>query len=107
MSTFVFLTLCTALTCLGDYFIKTATTHPSGLTSVPFWLGLAFYGLPAFGWYMLMQSHSLAAIGVFYSAATLILLALLGWIVFHEPMGLRQILGLSLALAAVVVMAEH
>ncbi len=63
------------------------------------------YGSPAIGWFFLMRSHSLAAIGVFYSAATIFLLAILGTVVFREPFGPREWLGLALAIAAVVVMS--
>ena len=105
MTTFLFLAAVTALTCLGDYCIKLSTNHPSGLGSGLFWMGLVFYGLPAFGWFALMRAHSLASVAVFYSSATLILMAGLGWLVFHEPMGARQITGLALALGAVLVMS--
>jgi undecaprenyl phosphate-alpha-L-ara4N flippase subunit ArnF len=70
-----------------------------------FALGALLYALPAAGWFLLMRSHSLAAIGVFYSAATLLLLAALGTLVFRESFGLREAAGVGLALAAVLVMA--
>ena len=105
VSTLFFLTAVTLLTCLGDYCIKLASDHPSGLRSRLFWLGAVLYGLPAFGWFALMRHHTLTSVAVFYSFATLLLMAGLGWLVFNEPMGTRQILGLSLAVAAVAVMS--
>ncbi|WP_428925647.1 hypothetical protein [Marinibacterium sp. SX1] len=104
MTTVLFLLAVTLLTCPGDYCIKLSTHHPSGLGSGLFWIGLVLYGLPAFGWFVLMRSHSLASVAVLYSSATLVLLAGLGWLVFNEPFGSRQVAGLGLALAAVVVM---
>lgn len=95
----------TALTLVGDYCIKLASGREAGFASAVFIAGLLCYGLPAFGWFFLMRSHSLAAIGVLYSAATLILLAALGVVVFREPFGAREIIGVGLALASVLVMS--
>ena len=94
-----------ALTVVGDYSIKAASQLGGGLWTRAFLLGALMYGLPAVGWYYLMQAHSLAAIGVFYSAVTLLLLAGMGTLVFKESFGLREMVGLSLALASVVVMS--
>lgn len=90
-------------TILGDYFIKQASAHARGLASLTFASGLVLYALPATGWYFLMQSHSLAVIGVLYSATTLILLALLGVFVFNEAFGWREAVGIILALCALAV----
>ncbi|MDP3341118.1 hypothetical protein [Frigidibacter sp.] len=96
----------TGLTLIGDYCIKLASGAQSGLFSRTFVVGMVFYGLPAIGWFFLMRTHSLAAIGVLYSASTIILLAALGFFMFKEPFGWREALGLSLAVASVVVMSQ-
>jgi undecaprenyl phosphate-alpha-L-ara4N flippase subunit ArnF len=93
-----------AVTPFGDYLIKLATEKPAGLLSIHFIAGAALYGVPAIGWYYLMKNHSLALIGTFYSALTVILLALLGYVFFKESFGAREIVGISLAIYAVVVM---
>lgn len=97
----------TGLTLLGDYAIKVATSKEAGLLSSWFVLGAVFYGLPAIGWFYLMKSHSLAMIGVMYSASTIILLAALGYFVFKEAFGWREAVGLTLAIAAVAVMSHE
>lgn len=107
MGTVLILTVVTALTLAGDYFIKLASGNQDGLASTAFLLGAALYALPSIGWFFLMRSHSLAAIGVYYSAAVLVLLAALGYLVFKETLGAREIVGLSLALASVVVMSHE
>lgn len=107
MNTILILLTITALTIAGDYFIKVASGQPNGLTTAVFAAGVVLYALPAVGWFFLMRSHSLAAIGVFYSASILILLAGMGALVFREAFGLREALGVGLAVASVVVMTHE
>lgn len=99
------LALITTMTLVGDYCIKLATHKDIGLYSSLFLVGAVLYGLPAVGWFFLMKSHSLAMVGVMYSASTLILLTLMGYIVFKESLGWRELCGLSLAISAVIVMS--
>jgi multidrug transporter EmrE-like cation transporter len=51
-----------------------------------------------------MKSNSLATIGVMFSASTILLLSALGYFVFKEQFGIREALGVFLAILAVVVM---
>ena len=104
MSTFFWLFIATALTVLGDYLIKLATLSPQGMRSMQFACGALCYGAPAVAWFALMQKHSLAAVAVFYSSATLVILAALGVLVFKEAFGWRDAAGVVLALAAVSIM---
>ncbi|TCO71701.1 hypothetical protein [Rhodovulum euryhalinum] len=104
MDTFFWLVLATGLTVTGDYLIKLSTGHADGMTSSVFLIGAVCYGIPAIAWYFMMQQHSLAMIGVLYSSATLVILALLGIVVFKEAATWRDALGIGLALAAVAVM---
>ena len=96
----------TVLTLLGDYCIKLATNKETGIYSTWFVIGALLYGIPAVGWFFLMKSHSLAMIGVMYSASTLVLLTMMGFFVFKEAMGWREVIGLTLAITAVVVMSQ-
>lgn len=107
MISFIILVAITSLTLIGDYCIKLASGQQNGLATPTFMIGLLLYALPAIGWFFLMRSHSLAAIGVFYSASTIFLLAALGYFVFKEPFGPREIIGVVLAIAAVAVMSSH
>jgi undecaprenyl phosphate-alpha-L-ara4N flippase subunit ArnF len=106
LKTALILTAIIAVTLVGDYLIKLASQRAGHPTSVTFLVGALLYALPAIGWFYLMRSHSLAAIGVFYSSATILILAGLGYFVFNEGFGLRELLGVSLAIAAVVVMSH-
>jgi len=103
MSTWLWLALATALTVLGDGLIKLASAGP-GVGSWQFALGALCYGSPAIAWYLLMQQHNLATLAVFYSVATLVIVAGLGIVVFREPFTWREAAGVGLALAAVLVM---
>lgn len=106
MLTLFWLALATLLTLVGDYLIKIATLSPTGLRSAQFVVGALCYGMPAVAWFALMQAHSLAMVAVLYSTATLVMLTLLGVVVFKESFGLRDGLGVSLAIAAVLVMQK-
>lgn len=96
--------LCTVI---GDWCIKVSTEKEGGMATPMFVFGAVMYGLPAIGWYMLMREHALAAIAVYYSASTLILMSLLGVFAFKEAFGMREAFGLTLALASVVVMIRE
>lgn len=106
MKTALILAAIIGVTLVGDYLIKLASQRQGGPTSFTFAAGALLYALPAVGWFYLMRSHSLAAIGVYYSSATILILAGLGFFVFDEGFGLRELIGVSLAIAAVAVMSH-
>lgn len=103
MKTIAILLAVTAATLVGDYFIKVASGKADGLVSAPFVIGLALYSLPALGWFYLMKSHSLAVIGVLYSATTIFLLSAMSALIFHEAVGWREVLGVTLSIMAVLI----
>ena len=105
MSTFIILTAIIVTQIIGDYYIKVASGRTDGMLTSTFMLGVVFYSATAFGWYFLMKTHSLAAIGVLYSASTILLLTALGYFVFKESIGLRDCLGITLAILSVLVMS--
>ncbi|AUH34843.1 transporter [Paracoccus tegillarcae] len=107
MSTLWLLLIVVLMTVLGDYLIKLATALPDGLLSRSFVIGSMMYGASAIGWFFLMRKHSLAAVGVLYSSGTLILMAALGVIVFREPIGPREALGVALAMASLLIMSHR
>lgn len=107
LQTTLVLVVITLMTAEGDYFIKMATMHPRGMQSAAFVAGSLLYGLPGFGWFLLMRTHSLAMVAVFYAVATLLMLVALGVLVFREPFGWREFLGVALAIAAVLVMTRE
>ena len=106
MQSAAILTVIILMTMLGDYLIKVASQKSSGLYSLNFLFGAILYALPAVGWFYLMRTHSLAVVGVFYSVGTLLVLVALGYFVFDESVGKREIVGFSLAIAAVCIVSR-
>ena len=102
--TFLILSGIVVFSVIGDYCIKIASDRDGGVMTLHFLIGAALYTLPAFGWFCLMREHSLASIAVLYSASTMVFLVALGAFVFKESYGLREAIGLALALLSVVVM---
>ena len=105
MNTSIILAVIVVTQIIGDYYIKLASGRTDGILTLTFMLGVVFYSATALGWYFLMKSHSLAAIGVLYSASTILLLTALGYFVFKENIGLKDGLGITLAILSVVVMS--
>ncbi len=106
LNSIAILIVLTVATGFGDYFIKLAANSPQGILTRTFAVGMMLYALPAIGWFFLMQTHSLTLISVAYSASTIIILSAIGFFIFNETIGPREILGLTLALASVAVMAK-
>jgi drug/metabolite transporter (DMT)-like permease len=94
----------TVATIAGDYCIKIASGSQSQSSHFMLIAGASLYGASSLGWFVLMHAHSLATIGVLYSATTIIMLAALGHFVFNEPTSTTQLLGLLLAIISVVIM---
>ena len=105
MNAFIILATIIGVQISGDYYIKVASGRSDGILTSTMIIGATFYSATAFGWYFLMKTHSLAAIGVLYSASTILLLTALGYFVFKESIGLRDCLGITLAILSVLVMS--
>jgi small multidrug resistance pump len=71
---------------LGDYFLKRASEAPQPLATRSFVLGFVLYAI--------------------YAMCMILLLALMGVVVFNEPLHRSEIVGIVLALAALVLLAR-
>ena len=96
----------TLTTIAGDYCVKTASGSEGNNSYLMLLAGALLYGISAIGWFVLMRTHSLAAIGVFYSASTIITLAALGHFAFNEPTNPTQMVALILAVSSVIIMNQ-
>lgn len=106
MTTTAILLMIVAATVAGDYFIKVASLSSQSLASTKFVLGAALYALPAAGWFFLMRNHSLATIGIIYSCSNILILAALGYFVFKEAITARDLSGIGLAIAAMLILHD-
>ena len=86
---------------LGDVFLKLAgersPAHPHWLV-----LGTVAYILTVPGWLFVMRHVPLSSIGALYAVTTVLLLAAIGILGFHERLRGLEVLGLILALCSVL-----
>jgi multidrug transporter EmrE-like cation transporter len=91
---------------LGDYFLKRASEAPQPLATRSFLIGFVLYASTAVAWTFVMRHLTLATIGVIYAMCMILLLALMGVVVFDEPLHRTEIVGIVLALAALILLAR-
>lgn len=94
------------LTVVGDWFIKLASTESRPILNRWFGAGCVMYLLGTFGWVFVMPHMKLAAIGVVYSLAIVVLMALLGVFVFGESINRYEVAGLGLGIIAIVLLGR-
>ena len=92
------------ITVLGDYFIKHSSMASRPLQNKWFVLGCATYILCTIGWVFVMPHMKLATIGVVYSVSIIILMAMLGTFFFDESLNRNEIVGMILAVLAIILM---
>ncbi|GFE48379.1 hypothetical protein So717_01320 [Roseobacter cerasinus] len=96
--------LTVAFAILGDYFLKRAADFGHSILSVDFSLGAALYVASTAVWFLSLKNITLAQAGVAYASITLVAVCGLSAIVFHEPFGFREGVGVALALLAMGLM---
>lgn len=91
---------------VGDYFLKKASAADNPLFTWPFAVGLCLYSSTAFAWVFVMRELKLATIGVIYSVCMILLLTSMGAVFFEETLSRSEVLGIILAIAAVVLLSR-
>ena len=91
---------------LGDYLLKLASAQKNPLKAGWFYVGFAVYASTAFGWVFVMRHLKLATIGVVYSISMILLLTAIGVVVFREPLNASEIVGLVMAIAALILLVR-
>lgn len=89
---------------LGDYLIKRATLAERPLLSRWFAAGFVVYASTAFGWLYVMRHLKMATVGALYSVTMILLLTAIGVGIFREPLHAQEVLGLALAIAALLLL---
>lgn len=84
----------------GDCLLKKASEYDKPLLSLWFISGLIVYSSTAFGWVFALRHLKLATVGVIYSLAMILLLAIMGTVLFKQSLSLREWSGIVLALVS-------
>jgi multidrug transporter EmrE-like cation transporter len=90
----------------GDYFLKLASKEEDSLRTPWFYVGFTFYAATAFGWVFVMKHLKLGTISVVYSISMVVLLTAVGVVIFRETLNYYEIVGLILAIAALVLLVR-
>jgi drug/metabolite transporter (DMT)-like permease len=91
---------------LGDYFLKLASREENSLRTPWFYVGFALYSATAFGWVFVMKHLKLGTISVLYSVSMVVFLTALGVAVFRETLNFAEVVGLVLAIAALILLVR-
>ena len=89
---------------VADYFLKQASQCDAPWRSPWFSAGTLLYASTAFVWVYVMRHLNLANIGVIYSVTTALLITILGVVAFRETLTAREIAGLALGLASLLLL---
>ncbi|MEJ0062881.1 MAG: hypothetical protein WDO70_06680 [Alphaproteobacteria bacterium] len=96
-------TVSVAVGLFGDVAMKRA-----GQGQTDWWwftAGFVAYSATSVGWFVLLQTRKLAVFGSLYPVANALGLVVLGALLFGEQLGVREYLGISLGLVALVLLA--
>ncbi|WP_171103996.1 hypothetical protein [Ruegeria sp. HKCCD7255] len=93
-----------AVVIAGDLLIKVAADGARAITSPPMIAGILLYAFSAILWYFAMRNVSLGQAAVAYSMLSLIVLCGLGWAIFGETIGYREVAGIGCAFLAMLLM---
>ncbi len=91
---------------VGDYFLKLASREQDSLRTPWFYVGFTLYAATAFGWVFVMKHLKLGTISVVYSISMVVLLTAVGVVIFRETLNYYEIIGLILAIAALVLLVR-
>ncbi|MDP2789427.1 MAG: transporter [bacterium] len=95
------------VTVIGDYFIKLSGGKADKVIDFKtFGLGLFFYILTAFGWFVVMKYFKLSTIGIVYGITTAILLVAVGVFYFKESLSFYEMVGIGLGILALILLGR-
>ena len=98
------ITFFTAMLLGGDYLIKAATVSPEPIRLLVYaalvWMGSVY------GWYYILQGEKIAIVGMLFAMLSLIGTTLIGMLGFGEKLDIKEIIGLVLAIASTVLLAN-
>ncbi len=92
---------------LGDYFIKKASLQNELAGWRQLLIGGLIYGATAIGWFYVMRTFKLFTIGLIHSLLAIALSLLLSQLFFEEKITPREIIGIVLGLASIVLLIRY
>ena len=94
------------LAVIGDYFLKRASSAEAPFRTAAFVTGLVIYASTAFGTVYVFRHLKLATTGGIYAVCFVMMLTALGIVGFRETLRPTEILGLCMAVCAVVLLTR-
>lgn len=91
---------------IGDFLIKTASIRFRPFHQWQFFVGASLYFLSAVGWVFVMRHLKLGVIGAVFSVSTIASLVLIGFLCFGESLRVKEVVGLGLAIAAILLLSR-
>lgn len=91
---------------VADYYLKIAGERREFIVLRPFLIGVTLYSITAIGWFLVLKYIKMVPLGVIYSVTIVVLFTTLGIFRFQEELGVREIAGLSCAIASLLLMAK-
>lgn len=92
---------------MGDYFIKKASLQAGWSGWRQLLVGGFIYGATAIGWFYVMRTFKLFTIGLIHSLLAIALSMLLSQLFFEEKMTSRDIVGILLGLASIILLIRY
>jgi multidrug transporter EmrE-like cation transporter len=90
---------------IADFALKRASQQTHPFTTWQFVAGSLIYGSTGFAWVLVMKHMKLAILGAFYAVATALLLAVGGVVFFKESLAFREVIGIGLGVASLVLLS--
>lgn len=90
----------------GDAFLKIGGKGTNLFLSPWFVLGAASYALSAFGWAYVIKYVKFATVGVIFSVAVVLVMAVIGAVFFKEKLNGMELLGIGMAVLSLVLLGR-
>jgi drug/metabolite transporter (DMT)-like permease len=93
----------TLIAVFADSIIKKAALMNS--SDARYWLiaGIIIYGATGVGWFYVMKHMPLYAVGVVFSLVSTLTLVLVGVFFFHETLSTKEMIGIALGVASLII----
>ena len=91
-----------AVAILGDVCLKHSAVSKNVWFLV---IGIILYSIDAYFWYLIYKTEKFSTVAVVYSVFTILLSIVLGVLLFHEKISVREIAGILLGISSVALLS--